>query len=189
MSNPRPRPETTALLVIDVQEKLASVMADAHAVENTGRLIDGARALGVRVLVTEQYPKGLGNTVPPLREKLAAFSAAPTVLEKLDFDACDDAGVAAALDGLRDAKIDTLVLAGMEAHICVAQTARGLADRGFRVLVAADATASRASENRRLAEGLWAAAGAQATTTEAVLFDLVRRASGDAFKAISKIVR
>jgi len=189
MPNARPHPETTALLVIDVQERLAPVMNDAHAVDNTGRLVDGARALGMRVLVTEQYPKGLGNTVPQLGEKLLAFAAPPPVLEKLDFDACDDPGDTAALDGLRDARVDTLILAGMEAHICVAQTARGLVDRGFRVLVAADATASRTTENRRLAEGLWSAAGAGVTSTEAVLFDLVRRASGDAFKAISKIVR
>lgn len=189
MSLARLCPETTALIVIDVQERLASVMPDASAVENVERLIEGARALGLRVLVTEQYPKGLGSTVAPLRERLAAFASPPPVLEKLDFDACDDPGVTAALDVLRDAKVDTLVLAGMEAHICIAQTARGLCDRGFRVLVAADATASRTAENRRLAEGLWTQAGAIVTSTEAVLFDLVRRASGDAFKTISKLVR
>ena len=189
MSLARLRSEKTALLVIDVQERLAAVMPDTLAVENAGRLIDGARVLGLRVLVTEQYPKGLGSTVAPLRERLASFASPPLVLEKLDFDACDDPAVGAQLDSFRDAKVDTIVIAGMEAHICVAQTARGLVDRGFRVLVAADATASRASENRRLAEGLWSHAGAIPTSTEAVLFDLVGRASGDAFKAISKLVR
>jgi nicotinamidase-related amidase len=189
MSLARLRPETTALIVVDVQERLAAVMPDASAIENVGRLIDGARALGMRVLVTEQYPKGLGHTVAPLRERLAAFERPVPVIEKLDFDACDDANVAAQIDALKNAGVTTLVLAGMEAHICVAQTARGLADRGFRVMVAADATASRASENRRIAEGLWSRAGAVPTSTEAVLFDLVRRASGDAFKAISKLVR
>lgn len=189
MPNERLRPETTALLVIDVQERLASVMPDASAVENTGRLLEGARALGLRVLVTEQYPKGLGPTLAPLRERLAAFAEPVPVLEKLDFDACDDPGVRERLDGLRQAGITAIVVAGMEAHICVAQTARGLVDRGFRVLVASDATASRAPENRRIAEGLWAASGALVTSTEALLFDLTRRASGDTFKAISKIVR
>lgn len=189
MPSPRPTVESTALLVIDVQERLAGVMPDASAVDNAGRLIDGARALGVRVLVTEQYPKGLGPTVAPLREKLAAFAEPVPVLEKLDFDACDDAGVAARLDALRQSGVTTIVVAGMEAHICVAQTARGLVDRGLRVLVAGDATASRAPENRRIAEGLWATSGALVTSTEAVLFDLTRRASGDAFKTISKIVR
>jgi nicotinamidase-related amidase len=189
MPNARPRADATALVIVDIQERLASVMPDALAIENTGRLIEGARALGLRVLVTEQYPKGLGNTVLPLRDKLATLATAPPVLEKLDFDACDDPGVTAQLELLRAARIDTVVLAGMEAHICVAQTARGLVERGFRVLVAADATASRTAENRRLAEGLWAAAGATTTSTEAVLFDLVRRASGDAFKAVSKAVR
>jgi len=175
--------------VIDVQERLAAVMPDASAVQNAARLIEGAHALGMRVLVTEQYPKGLGSTVAPLRERLAAFTTPVPVLEKLDFDACDDPNVAAQVDALKNAGITTLVLAGMEAHICVAQTARGLSDRGFRVMVASDATASRAIENRRLAEGLWARVGAIPTSTEAVLFDLVRRASGEQFKAISKLVR
>jgi nicotinamidase-related amidase len=189
MPNARPSSHQTALLVVDVQERLASVMPDASAVENAGRLIDGARALEMRVLVTEQYPKGLGGTVAPLRDKLAAFATPPKVLEKLDFDACDDAGVVAELDALRAAGVRTLVVAGMEAHICVAQTARGLVDRGFHVLVASDATASRAPENRRIAESIWASVGAHVTSTEAVLFDLVQRASGDRFKAISKLVR
>jgi nicotinamidase-related amidase len=189
MSLARLRSESTALVVIDVQERLASVMPDATAIENAGRLIDGARVLGLRVLVTEQYPKGLGGTVAPLRERLGLFASPVPVIEKLDFDACDDANVAAQLDALKNAGVTTLVLAGMEAHICVAQTARGLCDRGFRVMVAADATASRAAENRRLAEGLWSRAGAIPTSTETVLFDLVRRASGEPFKAISKLVR
>lgn len=166
-----------------------SVMPESQAIENTGRLIDGARALGIEVIVTEQYPKGLGSTLAPLREKLAAITPAPKVFEKLDFDACDDPNVAAQLDALRAHSVDTIVLAGAEAHICVAQTARGLVDRGFGVFVATDATASRTAENRRIAEGLWIASGAVATSTEAILFDLVRRASGDGFKAISKLVR
>ncbi len=189
MTLTRPSPETTALMVIDVQERLAAAMPQGPALENIGRLIDGARALGVQLLVTEQYPKGLGPTLAPLRERLGAFATPVSVLEKLDFDACDDPAVSAALEGLQQARVRTLVLAGMEAHICVAQTARGLVDRGFQVLVVADATASRTAENRRLAEGLWTAAGAVPTSTEAVLFDLVRRASGDAFKSVSKLIR
>ncbi len=187
MPNPRPVPAHTALFVVDVQERLAAVMPEGPAIENTGRLLDGARALGIEVLVSEQYPKGLGSTVAPLREKLAVMS--PKIFEKLDFDACDDPAIAAALDALRARSIDTIVLAGMEAHICVAQTARGLVERGFGVVVASDATASRTHENRRIAEGLWTASSAIASSTEAILFDLARRASGDAFKAISKLVR
>ena len=189
MSLERLRPESTALVVIDMQERLAAVMPDASACANAGRLIDGARALDMRVLVTEQYPKGLGSTVAPLKEKLAAFATPVPVLEKLDFDACDDPSVAAQLDVLKNVGVVAIVLAGMEAHICVAQTARGLCDRGFRVLVASDATASRTPENRRIAEGLWSSVLAIPTSTEAVLFDLVRRASGEPFKAISKLIR
>jgi nicotinamidase-related amidase len=139
--------------------------------------------------VTEQYPKGLGHTVPMLQERLAQFTDAPPVFEKLEFDATENASVSAHLDRLRAHGVDSVVVTGMEAHICVLQTARGLAQRGFAVHVAGDATASRSPQNLDIARGLWRDAGAFSTTTETVLFDLLGRAQGDAFKSISKLVR
>jgi nicotinamidase-related amidase len=182
-------PARTALLVVDVQERLASAMPPSDAIANVARLIEGARLLGVPVLVTEQYPKGLGATVPTLRDALAAFTDTPPVLEKIEFDATENAGVGAQLDRFRAHGVDSIVLTGMEAHICVFQTARGLVLRDFAVHVAGDATASRSPANLDVARGLWRDVGAIATSTETVLFDLLGRAGGDAFKAISKLVR
>ena len=182
-------PARTALLVVDVQERLASAMPESAAIVNIDRLIESARILGLPVAVTEQYPKGLGATVPMLRERLATFTDAPPVLEKLEFDATENAGVSAHLDHLRAHGVDSVIVTGMEAHICVFQTARGLVARGFAVHVAGDATASRNPVNIEIARGLWRDAGAVSTATESVLFDLLGRASGDAFKAISKLVR
>lgn len=189
MALSRLMPGRTALLVVDVQERLASVMPESAAVVNADRLIEGARLLGLPVAVTEQYPKGLGNTVPMLRQRLATFVDPPPVFEKIEFDATENAALSAHLDRLRAHGIDTVIVLGMEAHICVFQTARGLALRGFGVHVPGDATASRAPANLEIARGLWRDAGAISTATETVLFDLLGRASGDALKAISKLVR
>lgn len=182
-------PARTALLVIDVQERLASAMPESAAIANIDRLLEGARVLGVPVVVTEQYPKGLGATVPALQERLTTFTTAPSVFEKIEFDATENAAVSAHLDRLRAHGVGSLIVTGMEAHICVFQTARGLVARGFSVHVAGDATASRSPANLDIARGLWRDSGAVSTATETVLFDLLGRASGDAFKAISKLVR
>jgi len=185
----RLEPERTALLVVDVQERLVAAMPEgerARVVESGRKLIEGARILGVPALVTEQYPKGLGHTLPALGEALDAFEAPPPRIEKLEFDVCRNAGVREALDRLERTHV---VLIGMEAHICVWQSARGLLEAGYAVHVAADATCSRDLGNRDLARGLWAEAGATVTCTETVLFDLLGQAGGDNFKAISKLVR
>jgi nicotinamidase-related amidase len=183
------KPESTLLLVVDVQEKLAAVMpaADlARAVKNISLLVEGARLLGVPVLVTEQYPKGLGPTVQPLRDKLSTLDPKPTVLEKIEFDACQSEPFRAALRALRRPSV---VVTGMESHICVYQSARSLCEDGLSVHVPADAIVSRDPENRRVALGLLERAGAIVSSTETVLFDLVGRAGSDAFKQISRMVR
>ena len=166
-------PARTALLVVDVQERLASAMPQSDAIPNVGRLLEGARLLGVPVAVTEQYPKGLGVTVPALRERLTQFTDTPPIFEKLEFDATENPGVSAHLDQLRSHGVSSVILVGMEAHICVFQTARGLALRGFAVHVPGDATASRNPANLEIARGLWRDVGAISTTTESVLFDLL----------------
>ncbi|MBX7194984.1 MAG: isochorismatase family protein [Sandaracinaceae bacterium] len=193
MTTPSPlslRAATTALLVIDVQERLASAMpeeAGKSAIARTERLVEGARILGLPVLVTEQYPKGLGPTVPSLKEKLDGAGA--SLLEKLEFDATENEGVRAHLERWRAEGRTAIVLAGMEAHICVYQTARGLSSRGFSVHVAFDAVCSREKANVEVARSLYHYAGAWVSTSEVVLFDLVGKAGSDTFKAISKLVR
>jgi nicotinamidase-related amidase len=182
---------STLLLVVDVQEKLAAAMPDescGRVVDNIGRLVRGAGILGIPVLVTEQYPKGLGPTIEPLREALAEVEPAPPVLEKTEFNACANPAIADALKQLSSAG-SSVVVSGMESHICVYQTARALAAEGFQVHVPQDAACSRTLQNHAIAQDLWQRAGAIPTSTETVLFDLLGRAEGDAFKAISKLVR
>jgi nicotinamidase-related amidase len=183
-------PSSTALLVIDVQERLAAAMpeeARASAVSRTERLLEGARIVGIPALVTEQYPKGLGPTLPGVRAK--AEEAGATFVEKLEFDATANEAVRAHLERWRAEGRTAIVLAGMEAHICVYQTARGLATRGFTVHVAMDAVCSREKANVDVARSLYHYAGAWVSASEVVLFDLVGKAGSDTFKAISKLVR
>lgn len=180
-------PSTTLVLVVDVQEKLAAAMPEdalATLVKNAGILLDAAKALGVRVLASEQYPKGLGPTVPALAEKLHAIGVTP--MAKTTFDACSDLAIARALS---DIDPRAVVVVGMESHVCVFQTARELVKRGYSTHVVADAVTSRREENRRLGLSLCERAGAIITSTETVAFDLLGQAGTDAFKVVSKLVR
>ena len=180
-------PSSTVLLVVDVQERLAAAMPEATLstlVANASILLQAAQTLGVTVLVTEQYPKGLGATVAPLAARLAAMGVAAR--PKMTFDACADLGIARALAG---AQAKSVVVVGMESHVCVFQTARELVKRGYATHVVADAVASRTEDNRRLGLSLCEAAGAVTTATETVLFDLLERAGTDEFKLLSKLVR
>lgn len=180
-------PASTVLVVVDVQEKLAAAMpADAldRLVKNTGILLETAKLLGMKVIASEQYPKGLGPTLPAIAEKLRDAGATP--LAKMTFDACSDLGIARAL---AEAAPRSVVVVGMETHVCVFQTARELAKRGYAAHVVADAVTSRREENRVLGLSLCERAGAVITPTETVAFDLLGQAGTDAFKAVSKLVR
>ena len=180
----RLEPQSTVLLVVDVQTKLADAMpkdAMDRLVKNASILLDAARLLGVRVVATEQYPKGLGRTVGPVAERLGVVP-----FEKLDFSALDDSPAAGAIAA---AKSSAVVVLGMETHVCVFQTVRDLVLEGHETYVVSDAVASRTEENRQTGLELCVRAGAVRTVTEAVVFDWQRRAEGDAFKAISKLVR
>ncbi len=180
-------PKTTVLLVVDVQEKLAAAMPPesvATLVKNTSILLETAKVLGMRVVVSEQYPKGLGPTVPELAEKLPALGVTP--MPKMTFDACSDLAIARALSELAPRAV---VVVGMESHVCVFQTAREFVRRGYATYVVADAVASRREENRQLGLALAERAGAIVSGTETVAFDLLGQAGTDAFKAVSKLVR
>lgn len=183
-------PSESVLLVVDVQEKLAAAVPEAQrerTVRSIAALVEGARLLGVPVIVTEQYPRGLGPTVAALKEALARVEPKPPVIEKIDFDACGAAGLGEALASAGSRR--SVVVTGMEAHICVYQTARSLLRQGRTVHVPMDAVCSRSAENARIAESLYAAGGAVVTCSETVLFDWLGRASGETFKAISRLVR
>jgi nicotinamidase-related amidase len=180
-------PAHTALLVVDVQEKLAAAMPTSRMdvlTRNVGILLDAAATLGVRVFATEQYPKGLGPTLAPLATKLAAMGV--PVFPKMTFDACGDPAFARALASMAPRAV---VLVGMETHVCVFQTARELHRRGVTVHVASDAVASRLEESCVTGLSLCERAGAFATTTETVVFDWLERAGTDAFKMVSKSLK
>lgn len=174
----------TALLVIDVQEKLVPAINKnlyQHLLQNVPLLIEGCRSLGLPVIVTEQYPKGLGHTIPEFSE-----AAREHCIEKLSFSCCGDDGFVAAL---KKTGADQVIIVGMETHVCVLQTVLDLLDRGYGVHLVRDAVGSRFIGDYENALNLAAAAGAVITTTETALFQLIKIAGTDEFKVISKLVR
>jgi nicotinamidase-related amidase len=192
------RPETTTLVVMDVQERLVAAMPDearSEALDNVIRLVQGARILGMPVVVTEQYPTGLGPTVASVMHALEEFPDPPGSVAKVEFDACRDPRFTGVLETTWQARLKGaedkpgVVLCGMETHICVYQTARSLVSRGIQVQVPHDAACSRRLDNHRIAQSLIERAGALVTGTETVLFELLGRAGSEEFKAISKLVR
>jgi nicotinamidase-related amidase len=175
----------SCLIVIDMQERLVPAMqAPARTIRNARVLITAAHELAVPVLLTEQYPKGLGPTVPELARAAAAANAA--ILPKMHFSCMEDPGFAAAFKatGRRQA-----VIAGMEAHICVMQTAVSLMDQGYEVFVVTDATSSRTLESEKACLDRLQASGAGIVTTEMVVFEWLGRAGTPAFKALLPLIK
>jgi nicotinamidase-related amidase len=177
-----------ALMVVDIQERLAAAMPEAivaQVVRNTAVLIEAAKRLGLPIVVSQQYPKGLGTTVAAIED---AIRDAPMLhrFDKLEFSAAACADFAVLAPQLRR---DQWIVTGMEAHVCVYQSARGLVERGYSVHVVADAIASRTKANWRIGMGLVERAGAIVTSTEVGVFDLLGRAGTDEFKALSKLIK
>lgn len=176
--------QSAALVVIDIQEKLAPAMEPRlfeQAVANVKRLATAAKLLKIPVLVTEQYPEGLGLTIAAIAGEL---DGAPRTA-KMEFDAAKNATFNARL-AATGAK--SVILAGIEAHICVTQTAASLMG-GYDVWVARDAVASRTQANYDAGLALMHDAGAVLAPTESILFWLLERAGTPEFKAISKLLR
>jgi nicotinamidase-related amidase len=180
-------PRETLVAVVDVQERLFSVMpelAGNDLVRSGTALLEAAKILGATAVATEQYPEKLGRTLAPLGEKLAALSA--PVISKLSFSACGEP----AFDSfLARSELRRVVLIGMETHICVFQTARDLCSRGYAVHIPIDGVASRRDDHRAVGLELCRAAGATITTTETILFDWLGRAGSDEFKKVSKLIK
>jgi nicotinamidase-related amidase len=179
---PRLTADTSTLLVIDVQEKLLVKMPDAAAlVRNVGFLIDVATLLGVPVVATEQYPKGLGPTTADLTRRLQVNSHSKTT-----FSSC---GVAGVVDELRSSGRKKIVVAGMETHVCVMQTALDLLDAGWNVFIPVDAVQARFAIDHDLALRRLESAGATLTTAEATAFEWLGNAEHPQFKAVSKLIQ
>jgi len=168
----------SALLLIDFQERLfPNVYEHQRVLTRIDLLLFAANLMRIPVLVTEQYPKGLGRTIEEIRTALP--QAQP--LEKMDFSCVPAEGFKERLSSLGR---DQIVLAGIETHICVAQTALDLASRGETVFVVADATASRRLMDAQIALQRMDRSGLTITTAEAVVFEWLRRAGTEEFKAI-----
>ncbi|NDH05456.1 isochorismatase family protein [bacterium] len=173
--------EDTALLVVDLQEKLLPKIINADDVaRNATFIVKAAKTLGVPVLATEQYPKGLGSTVEPLRGLIEK------VWEKQSFSAVREGGV---LDFLKsDARIK-VVLVGIEAHICVMQTVLDLLNQGFHVFICVDAVSSRYAIDVKIALKRMQQAGAVLVTSETCVYELLETAANPVFKEISAMVQ
>jgi nicotinamidase-related amidase len=175
--------DSTVLVVVDVQDKLVKTMQQLDVlIDNQTRLVRGMAALEVPMLCTEQNPKGLGATIP----EIAALLPGVETISKNCFSCTDSQPFMQSLAGL-DRK--NVLLAGIETHICVYQTAIGLIQAGYHVEVVADACSSRRADNIQI--GLYKAnnAGAEITSVETALFELLKVADGPRFKEILQIVK
>jgi nicotinamidase-related amidase len=178
----RLNPAESAVLVVDVQEKLLpAVPAARPLLVNLQFLLDAANLLGVRVLATEQYPRGLGGTAPELLPRLPAKRH-----EKTAFSC---AAVPVVADALLPAGLRQVVLTGLETHVCVLQTGLDLLERGVAVFVPADGVAGRFALDHDLALRRLERAGAVLTTCETVVFEWLGDAGHPRFKEISRLVR
>jgi nicotinamidase-related amidase len=175
--------DTCALVVIDVQGKLARLMYDKdELLENSVKLVKGARALGVPVVWTEQLPDKIGGTLPALKAELEGL--APIV--KKHFSCCGEPAFHRELQRVNRKQV---LVAGIEAHICVYQTILDLLNFGYEVHAVADAISSRVQRNYDIAmRRIWEE-GARVTCVEMVLFELLKVAEGEKFKQILKVIK
>jgi nicotinamidase-related amidase len=170
-------------LIIDIQEKLFPfISGNEQLTSRTITLIQGLKILNIPLVVTEQYTKGLGPTIQPLKAILEEILP----IEKMAFSCCDEPGFLERL-ALLDKKF--VVIAGIESHVCVLQTAMDLLEKGFLPVVVEDCVSSRRLNDKQMAIIRMRRAGAVITTVESVLFELLRYSGTDEFRAISKLVK
>lgn len=176
-------PKNSCLIVIDMQERLVPAMqAPAKTIKNAGTLMQTANRLSVPTILTEQYPKGLGPTVP----ELLKFAGTSPVLEKLHFSCMKDDAFSSHFKSLGRKQA---VIAGMEAHICVLQTGMHLMEEGFEIFIVTDATSSRTPESEKACLDRLSAAGAGIVTTEMVVFEWLGQAATPEFKELLPLVK
>lgn len=175
--------EKTALLIIDIQERILPVIHNIeNVIQNTLKLINGFKILSIPIYFTEQYPKGLGQTEKRIKEALESSEA----IQKMSFS-CSGAGNLFA--ELKEKNISQVVVCGIESHVCVQQTVLDLIANDFQVDVAADAISSRKQFDYEIALQRMRTNGAEVTTTESILFELLNVCGTDEFKAVSKLVK
>ena len=179
--------EKSQLLIVDVQDKLLDAISGKdRVVERCVRLVRAARALQVPITLSAQYPQGLGPTVDPIRE---ASANAGFVVDKVEFSCLRNEALRERLHELRRQGRPQVVIGGIEAHVCVLQTAIDLEAQGFEAFVVADAIGSRSKENRKLAMARLAKAGADIVDSEMVLFEWLERAGTPEFKELQALIK
>ncbi|HEY9713348.1 MAG TPA: hydrolase [Chroococcales cyanobacterium] len=175
--------DNAVLLIVDVQEAFRKYLPDmAGLAKSIGTLVQGCQLIGVPILVTEQYPKGLGKTVPEIAESLAGVTA----IEKSCFSCCQSPQF---MDELRKLNRNQIIVCGIEAHVCVNQTVHDLLSEGFQTHIVLDAIASRSNVNKEAGVTKMLSSGAIASTVEMSLFEMLYESGTDVFKAVQKLLK
>ncbi|MDN4493624.1 hydrolase [Ureibacillus aquaedulcis] len=175
--------EETVLVLVDIQGRLAEIVHDSELViSNIVKVAEGAQILDLPVLWLEQYPKGLGPTVEKIAQALPNYKP----IEKITFSAYDTPEFVEQLEATKRKKV---LIAGIETHICVYQTAAQLIHKGYEVEVLADCVSSRTDKNHEIGLDKMMQLGVKVTSVEMALFEMLQIAKGDQFKAISKLVK
>jgi len=175
--------KSTALVIIDIQERIVQVMNQRDSViNNTVKLIQGFKILKNSIFYTEQYPKGLGRTDPSILQHLVHIEP----FEKITFSVCCNTDL---LGKIKKTGIKQIILAGMETHVCVLQSALDFKQAGYQVYVPADCVCSRKELDYNTALNRMIQQGVTVTSTEMILFELLQQAGTEEFKSISKIVK
>jgi nicotinamidase-related amidase len=175
--------DKAALVVIDFQERIFPAIWEHEKLEkNVTLLIEGMKILGVPVVVTEQYVKGLGPTVPAIARAIEGIER----IEKSSFSCCDESRF---MLEIASSGREFIIIAGIESHVCVLQTVIDLKQNGYLPVVVEDCISSRKQSDKLTALGRMRHEGAVITTSEAILFELLRYSGGETFKAISRLVK
>ncbi|MCX6306695.1 MAG: hydrolase [Bacteroidetes bacterium] len=175
--------DKAVLVVIDFQERIfPAIHGHEQLSKNVPLLIAGLKVLEVPVIVTEQYVKGLGPTIPEIAEKIVGIER----IEKASFSCCDEPGF---MMHLASSGRDYVIIAGIESHVCVLQTVIDLLQNGYHPVVVEDCISSRKPNDKLIALERMRKEGATITTYEAILFELLRYSGGETFKAISRLVK
>ena len=176
--------EKAVLVVIDIQERLVSAMPQdiyLRMRDTVGMLVDGAKLLNVPLITTEQYPKGIGHTVPEL-----ADACSGTIVEKVSFGCCGEPNF---MSALKQTGRSQVIVTGMEAHVCVYQTVLGLLEDGYHVHLVRDAICSRFTSDYLASISNASQTRAVVTTAETVLFQMLKESTHEQFRAVSKLIK
>lgn len=175
--------ENTIGLIIDIQERLLPAMFEKESfLKNTLILIQGLKELQISIIVTQQYSKGLGETIQEVKSVIPDFGS----VEKRSFSCCDEPVF---IENLKKTGAKNIVISGIESHVCVLQTAVDLKAAGYNPVVVADCVSSRSAENIEIAKERFRLEGIIMTSAESILFELTRSSAAPEFKAISNLVK